>query len=767
MEAAWLVWQARPPQSSLTVVVKATYALPAEGVAQLAEEQALPTGDEHFDDDPERSLRYASDLDVLKPHGECLVVGHVRSGGAARLRASMQIGAVQKHIAVFGERTWQRGNPSPPEPFDAIPLAWESAFGGPGQLDNPVGRGLAAAPGEEVVRLPNIEHPEQLALSRDARPAPMGLSPIPRTWASRMRFAGTYDAAWLSFRYPWFPEDIDWRFFCAAPLDQQVQGYWRGDEEIALEGLHPEHARVRTRLPGLAAHAYLVPEGGGALRDVGLRLDTIVVDADAGVAHTVWRGVVEVAHEDLSDIGQLFVTHAALGEAVDAPARHQAELARLAAEEEELEAKDPVAAPEEVAEADAPDAGEEADAPKPASGATMPVPPADPEAPGARWAHLDQAMTIRGDDRSVQDALQKAIAERTQGGIKSVFDDALGLDAPVSVDRELSPEEMLELEMSDALGDLLEAPEDSRRREVREAVARGESLAGWDLSGVDLSGVGLVGADLRGTILARANLSGAYFEKCVLDGAQLAEAELSMGSFDSCSFVGASLHGSRAQRVRFHDCKMQDATLTEVFLHEARFMTCDLSRAELAGSDASKSDWRECELGEADLSGSILAEAVFSRCRLVDTWLEGGVDAPRAVFDGCDASLLRASEGANLEGASFKKTKLDGARFGTSRLRGAVLNLATLTRADFSESFLHEASLIGCDLRAARFDGASLVNAALTRSNLMQASLAKANLSGADLRGANLFQAELMDAKLSGARTDLANLEGTRFGEPS
>ena len=37
-----------------------------------------PSGDEHVDDDPERALRYASDLDPLKPRAECMVVGAYR-----------------------------------------------------------------------------------------------------------------------------------------------------------------------------------------------------------------------------------------------------------------------------------------------------------------------------------------------------------------------------------------------------------------------------------------------------------------------------------------------------------------------------------------------------------------------------------------------------------------------------------------------------------------------------------------------------------------
>ncbi len=764
MEAAWQVWQARPPQPSLTVVVKATYALVEEGVCALAETQALPTGDEHVDDDAERGLRYPSDLEWLKPQGECFVIGSVHAyGEATQTKAAVEIGPVKKQLAVLGDRAWRRGSPTAPASFERMPLIWERAFGGPGSAGNPVGRGLAPARGEELVRLPNLEDPARLVMSTDARPAPVGLGPIARSWPARMRHAGTYDEAWRTTRYPWFPADLDWRYFLAAPPDQRVDGFWRGDETIALANLHPSYARVRCALPGHTALAFLVEDG--ALRDVGLRLDTITIDADEGLAYCVWRGVVEVSREDLSDVTHLYVTHAAAGERVDARARYDANRAAAAAAEAELEAEVPwgPGAPEAAAEvsADAVPADE-----APADEAPEPAPSADE--PGAAWAHLDQAMTLRGDERDLSRALQEAMAARQAAGLKSVFDDALGLDRPLSADRELTPEELLELEMMASLGGLLEDASDPRRDEVRRAVAAGESLRGRDLSGVDLSGVGLVGADLRGAILTRANLSGAHLERCQLDGATLVEAELSLASFDGCSLREADLTGARAHRVRWHDTALVLAAVGGCYLREARFMSVDLTRAELGGSDLSEADLRDCRLVEADLSGCLLERAVFTRCELLEAWLEGGVRAREAVFDGCDATLLRASEGADLEGASFKKAVLDGARFGDARLRGASFQLARLSRADFSGAFLHDASLMGCDLRMARFDGASAVGATFVRSNLMQARFADTNLSGADLRGANLYQAELLGARLDGARVDLANLDGTRYhGAPT
>jgi uncharacterized protein YjbI with pentapeptide repeats len=749
MEAAWRVWQARPPQPSLTVVVKGTFDLVPEGECPLAEEQAFPTGDEHHDDDPERSLRYPSDLEPLKPRGECFVVGsfHAPHGQpVTQSKCAFAIGPVEKQLAVFGDRAWRRGGFTAPKPFTEMTLSWERAFGGRGLAANPVGRGLDADEG--VVWLPNLEDPAALVLSRDHRPAPAGFGPIARTWPARMRLAGTYDERWQRERYPWFPADLDWRYFNAAPPDQQIEGYWRGDEEIVLRHLHPTHPLVRCRLPGLRAQAFLA--AGGTLRDVGLALDTLTVDADAGQVHCLWRGVVEVEREDLSDVEHLFVAHEAPGERLGLEgfaARYRSVLDAMAAEEAAAEAE---AAPTSSAAA------------KQAMMAAM----VDPEAPGAKWAHLDQAMTVRGDDTALQSALQQALADqqRQRSGLRSVFDDAVGLGTPESTERELGPEEMLELEMQLALGDLLEEEEDRGRRRVRRAVADGESLAGADLSGADLSGLDLVGLDLEGALLVRANLSGARLERCRLDRAVLVEAELSMASFDGCSLLEADLTSVRAHRVRLYETELDDATLGGSYLRESRFASSRLRRVEMVDSDLGEAELRNCVLDEADLSACVLEGAVFRDCSLADAWLEGGVKAQRLRLDGCHAPLLRCSEEGDFEEASFKKATLDGARFGGARLRRANFSLATLSRADFSDAFLLEAALMGCDLRMARFDGASLVKASLMKSNLLQARFEGANLRHADLRGANLFQAELFRAKLDDARLDLANLDGTRVG---
>src|SRR5690606_20856512 len=117
-------------------------------------------------------------------------------------------------------------------------------------------------------------------------------------------------------------------------------------------------------------------QGSDRLHDVGLALDTITVDTDEGVVHCVWRGVTEVAREDLSDLLHLYVAHEEPGQRhglAGFAARYRGTLELNAQEELAAEAEPLPPTPSVVARAE------------------ILAAMVDPEAPGAKWAHLDQA----------------------------------------------------------------------------------------------------------------------------------------------------------------------------------------------------------------------------------------------------------------------------------------------------------------------------------------------------------------------------------------
>lgn len=102
-------------------------------------------------------------------------------------------------IRVFGERCWeQQGRRlvmTPPQPFDAIPLTMDNAYGGEDEWDelrvpfpsNPDGKGYVRsaenAPGKS---LPHIEDPEHLIQTWEDQPEPVGVCPCPATCGPRI-----------------------------------------------------------------------------------------------------------------------------------------------------------------------------------------------------------------------------------------------------------------------------------------------------------------------------------------------------------------------------------------------------------------------------------------------------------------------------------------------------------------------------------------------------------------------------------------------------
>ena len=75
-------------------------------------------------------------------------------------------------------------------------------------------------------------------------------------------------------------------------VDQQLDGYLKGDEPIRLENLHEGVPLVRTVLPGWRVRAvvqHLVDRGRKvAVQELPLALDTLYVDTDARTLVLLW-----------------------------------------------------------------------------------------------------------------------------------------------------------------------------------------------------------------------------------------------------------------------------------------------------------------------------------------------------------------------------------------------------------------------------------------------------------------------------------------------
>ena len=165
----------------------------------------------------------------------------------------------------------------------------------------------------------------------------MGFGPVGRTWEPRIRKAGTYDKNWLKHRAPKLPEDFSEAFYNCAPEDQRIQGYLRGDEEVRVQNMHPEHSDFCCRLPGIRVRALLDRNVGlrNQFEEITMNLDTLWVDMEALQMVLVWRGRIPAA--GLEGQGPVLIVEEPLNSTPRPAESYRPELEKHAAEEQAAE----------------------------------------------------------------------------------------------------------------------------------------------------------------------------------------------------------------------------------------------------------------------------------------------------------------------------------------------------------------------------------------------------------------------------------------------
>lgn len=292
------------------VAVKATFDILPDGSTQpSAEQPPVLRAPVHHGEPGRSSLRYASDLVLRKRTTDVLLYGHAYAPGGQAvtgLDVGLRVGPVSKLLRVSGDRGWGSFGPGTPAPFTRMPLVYERAFGGvdPASAQperdwdwrNPVGTGFTASRhGASLVRLPNIEYPDQRMRAWDDRPAPAGFGAIEAHWQPRASFAGTYDEAWMQNRQPLLPDDFDERFFQCAPADQQSPTPLRGGEPVVLLNLSP-NGPMRFVLPKLYLGFETRFQGTPTHIHRHRRLHSVILEPDVPRVSLVWHSALPCHH---------------------------------------------------------------------------------------------------------------------------------------------------------------------------------------------------------------------------------------------------------------------------------------------------------------------------------------------------------------------------------------------------------------------------------------------------------------------------------------
>jgi len=279
------------------------------------------------------------DLGAPKPNGEFIVGGSaIPAGGhpVDQQLVSVTVGGITKTILAIGNRAWVRGDHGPvfsdPLKFKAIPLVPHLAYGGEDIAANPVGRGSGARELYEAghkAPLPNLEDPARPILAIDDAPPPAWFGPYPPDAPARKKYLGTYDRAYMKTHFPGYPADFDTRYFLTAPADQQIDGYFRGDEPIRVSGMSSHHPKVTSRLPAIRARAFVQRSSEPAgLQELTMKLDTVWIFGSVNKGLVAFRGTCMVEDIEGDDVDDVMIAYERMA---DPPrdAAHYAEVYRL------------------------------------------------------------------------------------------------------------------------------------------------------------------------------------------------------------------------------------------------------------------------------------------------------------------------------------------------------------------------------------------------------------------------------------------------------
>lgn len=310
----------------LVVAIKGTFRIPADAGGRLALSEVqipLVMSDEYFGEPGKSAPKYEVDFAPRKQRCDVLLNGTAYAPGAEatrRVKVGVAIGSWSKSFCVVGDRVWfTAGNvrSSEPEPFVALPITYDMAFGGvdlrhedsaqhAAFTANPSGRGFHKHLDPQWLEgspLPNTEELGLEVTAPDGTYRPMSFGPVGRHWEPRIRYAGTYDQHWQNTVFPFLPTDFDDQYYQAAPADQQLP-LPVGEQTVTLLNLTPEGRRVFT-LPHFEAPVQIFPRKGPR-EDLIARVDTIVIEPDLERVTLTWR-VARPLKRNMFEIGQVLV----------------------------------------------------------------------------------------------------------------------------------------------------------------------------------------------------------------------------------------------------------------------------------------------------------------------------------------------------------------------------------------------------------------------------------------------------------------------------
>jgi uncharacterized protein YjbI with pentapeptide repeats len=731
------------------------------------------------------------DMCMPKPKGEILVIGKCFAPEGKPIPAyevHLKAGSIDKTLYVFGDRFWERKagvlkTITEPLPFTEMDISYENAFGGPDCKKNPLGKGhapLKSDTGETVHPLPNIENPKDLVDSPNKKPDPAGFGPIDLSWPQRMEKAGTYNQKWLENLFPGLAEDIDWTIFNAAPEDQHIEGFFKGNEPFEIKGMHPEKQSIRANLAGIKSRCFINQKAGDGkeFKEIKTSLDTVWLFPHAEKGIVVWRGVAEIQTDDADDILHMLVAYERIDDAPRSLEHYREALAKRLDKEKGalymLDEKDLIppgeksglaALMEEAGKEEsalsktmrkkAEKEKEKAEKKKQEAMKQMeelcekqgidpatvmpPPPPPPPEVPEIDPNNLNPDEILRLMEQAEADAIakkEKAMAdavtkkELAEKKIKEICDKQ-GLDFEKMMAKLKAQKPKRPVLSADATIEKLRKAKETVEKQVNEACAR----LGLDYDTVVAQAKEQPNGKAFPIVEAVEKVKKIDPDNPVmLEKLKLAEEKSKEAYRKTAHSLPAPAPLSAEESERLRD----------------EFVALHTHGQDFEGKDFAGIDLSKMELQNADLRGIYLEGANLSGADFTSADLSGAVLA-----------------WADLSGATFNGTKMREACLGASNLTDAVLKDADITKGILSKSNLTGTDFSGAildrvELMEAVFDNTNLSNTSLKEAIFLETDFSGADFSGADLTGSNFLKPKLDNVNFTGAKA-----EGVNFLEAS
>lgn len=146
--------------------------------------------------------------------------------------------------------------------------------------------------------------------------APVAFAPIPRDWAARAQWAGTYDTAWSRRRAPLLPTDLDPRYWQSAPPDQWLDPDTLPGATLHLSGFAPQPMA----LPIPDCELEIATRFRGQWHQQTPRLQALTVDLAAGTLSLLWLAAlpIQAAQNDVRVERSFIALHKGRGFTVSA-----------------------------------------------------------------------------------------------------------------------------------------------------------------------------------------------------------------------------------------------------------------------------------------------------------------------------------------------------------------------------------------------------------------------------------------------------------------